>query len=187
GQRFTSRELVSTTYIANVARYIHRNPLDIPRVDSSERYRWSSHRTYLGHRRRPPWLFTEPIRTWFGGVDGFARFVDGAPGDAPDTGIPTDDVTTAIDLVLAERSADTGRSVMARRRAIGLAIATHLPRRDAQRLHAALGIETDSALRSAVHRARLAQSSDPTLAVLTARVAELTRPWARHGPARRVA
>jgi REP element-mobilizing transposase RayT len=62
-------------YLRWVARYIHRNPLDLPSVDAPDRYRWSSYRTYLGHRRVPPFLDTTTILAMFGhDVAALARF-----------------------------------------------------------------------------------------------------------------
>ncbi len=64
--RFHSRLVVSDAHLVAAARYIHRNALDLPGVDRVERYRWSSHRAYLGHRAAPPWLRTDVVLGHFG-------------------------------------------------------------------------------------------------------------------------
>ncbi len=89
GSRFTSRTLTTPRYIANTARYIHRNVLDVSDVRSVDDYRWSSHRTYLGYRSCPSWLHLEPIMNWFGGAAAFDAFVTGSTSSPVDLGIAT--------------------------------------------------------------------------------------------------
>lgn len=58
GDRFCSRLVTEVVYLANTARYIHLNPLDIVGVENAAEYRWSSHRTYVGLRPAPEWLLS---------------------------------------------------------------------------------------------------------------------------------
>ncbi|NND75914.1 MAG: hypothetical protein HKN44_12990 [Ilumatobacter sp.] len=76
--RFRSRLILEPADIVGVVRYIHRNPLDIVGVDRCDRYRWSSHRDYLGHRDAKSWLRTAEILGFFNDDRGiFAAFVTG--------------------------------------------------------------------------------------------------------------
>jgi putative transposase len=59
--RFRSKLLDSPTYVAQVGRYIHRNPQELsPPVDPA-RYQWSSLRYYAGLAVPPSWLHTEVL------------------------------------------------------------------------------------------------------------------------------
>jgi REP element-mobilizing transposase RayT len=79
--RFSSRLVTTHDYLAELARYVHRNALDISGVDAVENYRWSSHRCYLGLRVTPAWLNTEPILRYFQhDRDAFHQFVCGEAG-----------------------------------------------------------------------------------------------------------
>jgi len=60
--RFRSKLLEHPTYLAQVGRYIHRNPLELsPPVDPTA-YRWSSLRHYVGSEPPPPWLHTSTLQ-----------------------------------------------------------------------------------------------------------------------------
>lgn len=61
--RFRSLLVDSERYLAAVATYIHRNPLDAGMVDHLSDHRWSSYPSYLGRRRPEKWLKTDVIRT----------------------------------------------------------------------------------------------------------------------------
>ena len=50
--RFRSRVVQEETYVAEVFRYIHTNPIDAGRVERAADYEWSSHRVYLGLEER---------------------------------------------------------------------------------------------------------------------------------------
>lgn len=76
--RFASMLITSDSYLLQATRYVHRNALDLPGVRRPENYRWSSYRAYLGYRRRPPFLQTEPVLELVGGDRrALARFTDG--------------------------------------------------------------------------------------------------------------
>jgi hypothetical protein len=49
------------TYLVQVLKYIHRNPLRAGVVKNLEAYEWSSHRGYLSSGRRWNWLYKEFI------------------------------------------------------------------------------------------------------------------------------
>lgn len=64
--RFSAIEVDSDAYLTWVVRYIHRNPMAIAPSTPLGRYRWSSHRVYLGSRRCPPWMRTAEVLGMFG-------------------------------------------------------------------------------------------------------------------------
>jgi hypothetical protein len=54
-------------YLAQVARYIHLNPIGAGVVEQPEQYRWSSHGHYLKPKGAPEWLNTEEVLEQIGG------------------------------------------------------------------------------------------------------------------------
>jgi len=52
------------TYLIQLVRYIHSNPVRADIVTSCDKYRWSSHLTYLG-KDVTPWLFTDWVLARF--------------------------------------------------------------------------------------------------------------------------
>ncbi len=109
--RFHSIPIVTDRQLLATVRYIHRNALDVSGVADVAQYRWSSHRTYLGHRTAPGWLRTAHVLSHFGGDrDAFDRFV----GCRPDTSgwvsanepqsVNSAMLTSVVDLVIDERS-----------------------------------------------------------------------------------
>ncbi|MFH1874029.1 MAG: transposase [Pseudomonadota bacterium] len=52
-------------YLVELIRYIHRNPIKAGLVEFPEKYKWSSHRDYLGSDDRK-WLTTNYILSYFG-------------------------------------------------------------------------------------------------------------------------
>ncbi len=77
--RFRSRLVQTEGYVAELARYIHRNPIEAGLVESAAEYPWSSHRHYLSDVDRPWWLEVEfvgceePGRTKLDGLDEFVH------------------------------------------------------------------------------------------------------------------
>jgi REP element-mobilizing transposase RayT len=59
--RYHSIPVESDAYLLWVARYVHRNPLDLAGVASPRDYRWSSYRAYLGLRPCPTFLDRQPV------------------------------------------------------------------------------------------------------------------------------
>jgi putative transposase len=49
------------TYLLDLVRYIHRNPLRAGLVSRLDRYPWSSHRAYLSRSAKWAWLYNEPV------------------------------------------------------------------------------------------------------------------------------
>ena len=161
------------------ARYIHRNPLDLPGVDEPANYRWSSHRTYLGLRACPPWLVTSTVLDVFGGdVLAFDHFVAQRP-EAAELGVPTIAMIRAVvetaELVLAEKGLHDRGRIEPLARSLTLAWA-----RDAgvtsESLLEAFDIESITALHSAVSRARSKVRDDQALVEATRLVLSLLSP-----------
>ena len=71
--RFKAILLDADTYARQLSRYIHLNPVRRGKVDSPEKYLWSSFREYAGHRTPPSWLITEFILGLFAGDLNVAR------------------------------------------------------------------------------------------------------------------
>ena len=70
------------SYLTQVSRYIHRNPLEAALVERLVDYRWSSYPRYLGKRRSPPWLHRQRVLDAIsGGPLAYRRFVEGAIED----------------------------------------------------------------------------------------------------------
>ncbi len=65
--RYHSIPVETDDYLLWVARYVHRNPLEIVGVTSPGDYRWSSYRTYLGRRPCPAFLDRQPVMDLVGG------------------------------------------------------------------------------------------------------------------------
>jgi hypothetical protein len=63
------------TYLAQVVRYIHLNPVDAGLVREPQSYRWSSHRWYLRAKDIPRWLRIEEVMTDFRHTARFHEFV----------------------------------------------------------------------------------------------------------------
>jgi len=56
------------SYAMELSRYIHLNPVRSEIVKKSEEYRWSSCQYYLDASRKPQWLDTDIILSYFGNV-----------------------------------------------------------------------------------------------------------------------
>ena len=54
--RFKAILVEADSYLLELLRYIHRNPLEAGLVDSLQRYNWSSHKGYLSRAKKWDWL-----------------------------------------------------------------------------------------------------------------------------------
>ncbi len=159
--RFHSRLITDESYLVAAVRYIHRNALDLPAVNSAKEYRWSSHRTYLGLRSKPEWMCTSTVLDGWQ-LDAFDRFVDeplGAPAKA--TAVDARRLIETIELVLAERGLTAERRIGAVARQIALVYLADAASVPNDALMAAFGIERLGTLRTAISRARMLMRSDP--------------------------
>lgn len=99
--RFHSLAIDTDDYLLAAIRYVHRNPLALLGVGRVDRYRWSSHRTYLGVRPRPSWMRTDFVLDMFDGDPArFHAFVS----DVPTTTLPpaVQALASAVELVVDE-------------------------------------------------------------------------------------
>ena len=67
------------SYLLELVRYIHLNPVRASLVDDPDEYEWSGHRSYLG-KEHIPWLTCDAVLAQFGstvkeGREQYARFV----------------------------------------------------------------------------------------------------------------
>lgn len=127
--RFHSRVITSEAHLVAAARYIHRNPLDLPGIDQPDGYRWSSHRTYLGFREPPPWMVTSTVLGAFDGdAVAFDRFV-ADQSHAAELATPTIAMIRAVvetaELVLAEKGLDDRGRIGPLARSLALACRCH--------------------------------------------------------------
>ena len=175
--RFHSKLIVDERHLLATTRYIHRNALDVAGVDSVDRYRWSSHRAYLGLRRKPSWLFTDTILSRFAGDHvAFDAYV-GENVERSEYGeLHRSDLVAVLDaahlVVLELGLGDGGRAaVVARSVALGWADAVGAC--DQQALLETLEIPTSGAQRAALSRARRRLVEDRVFAAAVDRSADL--------------
>jgi len=71
--RFRSRVVDVSSYLVEVVRYIHFNPVDAGLVARAGDYRWSSHRAYLGEVEEV-WLRRDRVRPYLGSLNEPATF-----------------------------------------------------------------------------------------------------------------
>lgn len=71
----------SDSYLLQLVRYIHMNPVRAKLVDDPAAWPWSSHRAYLGEDSQSPWLLTAPVLARFStrlsrARDAYCRFME---------------------------------------------------------------------------------------------------------------
>jgi len=61
--RYKAIVIDTSSYLLQVSRYIHRNPVELkkPLVNDLTSYRWSSYAAYLNRESEPEWLYCEAI------------------------------------------------------------------------------------------------------------------------------
>ncbi len=59
--RYSAILVDSDSYLLQLIRYIHMNPVRARLADDPGAWRWSSHRAYLGEAAAPSWLATAPV------------------------------------------------------------------------------------------------------------------------------
>jgi REP element-mobilizing transposase RayT len=182
--RFHSRLVETDAHLRAAVRYIHRNALDLPGVDHVERYRWSSHRAYLGYRTVPPWLRTDVVLSQFGNdITAFAAFVDDS-GRPDRTRRPTSEELAGFEaaaaFVLAELGLGEYGKLAALARAATIAFvldgSTTWGTPAEEWMQATFRFPSRNALRSAVSRVRSRLASDPVFAAAVERTVGLVAP-----------
>ena len=170
--RFRSIPVNTDAYLRSAVRYIHRNPLEIPSVNTVEEYRWSSHRTYLGHRRRPGWFRTSFVLDLFDGdITAFDRFVRG--DETEPVGVGLDQLDSIIELIADEYLPGTLESTRGVTKAVSMLLLDRIPDRLRSQLEATLAFPSRGAQRTAMARARRLATSDPTFDAIAERVRQM--------------
>jgi REP element-mobilizing transposase RayT len=174
--RFHSRLITSDRYLVTAVRYIHRNALDIAGIDDVAAYRWSSHRTYLGLRRCPPWLDTAVVLDLFdGNPAAFDAFVRNDPSLAGDTWgrAEVEALREAVRFLLSEVNAVSENELPSAVRMATLATLDRLGGIEPDTIAAALGIATRGAYRTSLSRARAAVSARSEMRAVVERAIQL--------------
>lgn len=70
--RYRALVIDADSYLLQVVRYIHLNPVKARIVDQASGFRWSSHRDFLNPRKAPPWLAVPQVLKWFAPILGRA-------------------------------------------------------------------------------------------------------------------
>ena len=175
--RFHSIPITDTPQLLATVRYIHRNALDIAGVTSAADYRWSSHRAYLGHRRRAPWLRTDAVLSHFDGdIGSFSEFVENNVIEhrRAERLVRLDALLATVDLVLEELAGALDGGTQGVRRTVLILIADRLDASAATELLDSLRFAGPDARLAAVRRARRRASADRRLSDVAERVLELT-------------
>lgn len=63
--RYKSILVDADSYLLELVRYIHRNPLEAGMVENLNRYTWSSHKGYLSEAKKWDWLHKKYILSFF--------------------------------------------------------------------------------------------------------------------------
>ena len=66
------------SYLLELSRYIHLNPVRVKAVRDPAKYRWSSYHAYLGGKAQGEYVDVEPVLAYFGSSDGrnqYRKFV----------------------------------------------------------------------------------------------------------------
>ena len=162
--RFRSKEVDSDAYLLAATRYIHANPIPMLHGAPLDSYRWSSLRTYLGHRRSPPWMHTEVVLEMFG--DDLSAFTDFMAQ-------PLDGLDPAIIEALAgfalEEFGDELASAAHLERTVLLVAAVELGA-DGGALTQHLGFEESRQFRQALWRAKRRAAEEPRFVDIARRI-----------------
>lgn len=179
--RFRSIVVSDDRQLLATVRYIHRNALDLPGVVSVDGYRWSSHRTYLGHRPPPEWLHTNEVLAHFGGdVRRFHEFVDDSttcrrPAPWGRDGLEVDVIAATVELAVNECSDLLNAAPQGIARTVMILGALQLADDERMAWMTRLGFEDDRAMAAAVRRAERRAMSEPGLQAVIDRVSDLLR------------
>jgi len=157
--RYHSILVDSPEYLVTVARYIHRNPLDIRPTPALDRYRWSSYASFVGCRAEPDWLETSHIVGLHDGRERLRAFVEGdTPGPVA--------IEWLLDISLASFIEDDRPVRANERRALAVALLGCAPPPLTDDVERWLDFPTPDARRLAEYRLR-SRADDPLLAAAT--------------------
>ncbi|OGQ55504.1 MAG: hypothetical protein A3I75_06545 [Deltaproteobacteria bacterium RIFCSPLOWO2_02_FULL_50_16] len=64
--RFKSKIIEKETYLLELVRYIHLNPVKAALTKRPQDHRWTSHLAYINDKHNVSWLFTDEVLSYFG-------------------------------------------------------------------------------------------------------------------------
>jgi REP element-mobilizing transposase RayT len=171
--RFRSIAVTDDRQLLATVRYIHRNALDVPGITDVVEYRWSSHRTYLGSRRAPPWLRTDTVLAHFAGdPDRFAAFVRGDVEEQLGARRLTGTMLQGtVELVVGEFDTEMTRSSQGVARTVAAVLSDDAEPPELRA--AACELLTGSPTPATLARARRAVRTEPVLLTVVDRVRQL--------------
>ncbi len=171
--RFHAIRIVDDDQLLCTVRYVHRNALDLPGIDSVDAYRWSSHRTYLGHRSRPAFLVIDRVLSQFESRGAFDGFVTSETTAGPTTwvGDVAIDRIASIVQIVADEAGDVHGSRA--HRSLLLLVAEELPQRSGDALRDQLAFATAKSLQQARTRAKQRVAMEPVLGRIVKRTLDL--------------
>lgn len=73
--RYKALVVEEESYLSQVVRYIHLNPVKAGLTKQPQEYKWSSHQYYTGFKKKPAWLDTDVILNWIGSGKKFHSYV----------------------------------------------------------------------------------------------------------------
>lgn len=65
--RFRARVVEKENYLLELVRYIHFNPIKAGICEDPSKHKWTSHFGYLNRSKKPSWLYTNEVLSYFGG------------------------------------------------------------------------------------------------------------------------
>ncbi len=117
-RRYHANLVNTDSYLLELVRYIHFNPVRAGIAASPSAFRWSSHHAYLGERT-DGWVTTDFVLQMFGSersraVVAYRKFLDCAPDEisAPQTDISSSHASDRNALNLSLRSSPAGRQAL---------------------------------------------------------------------------
>jgi REP element-mobilizing transposase RayT len=155
--RFRSKEVDSDAYLLTATRYIHTNPIPLLDGRPLESYRWSSLRTYLGHRRPAPWMRTDVVAGMLGDDPQTLAALTSGP-----TGLVAPTVLESVAAFALDEAGDAITGASRLERTVLLVLAGELGDA-AGPLVEHLGFDDTRRLRQAVWRANRRADAEPVL------------------------
>jgi putative transposase len=172
GARFFSAVVDTPAYTYASLRYIERNSLDLPGVSSPTNYRWSSIRAHLGHHRRPDWLDSNRVLSWFGSIDSYRQFIDADAVVAEPLIIDPVRLGTMAMTVASSRAAPRTNQGWLDRTVL-LLLAETFSSQNRVLIHQHLGLTTQRSVRAAIQRSQQRAQRDPSIDSIV----DATRTW----------
>ncbi|NOY52707.1 MAG: transposase [Deltaproteobacteria bacterium] len=84
--RYKAVLIDADSYLLDVLRYIHRNPIDAGLAKEMEDFAWSSHKGYLSSAGKWKWLYKDGLISMFSGQkDSRSAYLEFVTGRIPDT------------------------------------------------------------------------------------------------------